>query len=295
MTPTPIIFDGVLAGADIDDFYGRSTSASSTSSISDGRGKLKRGPAPSFYCPLTMVIMNDPVQDREGNSYEKDAIMKWLSKNNTSPVTRNVLRMKHLVPNRALKEAIEFEVKRQKEMHTRKTQINSLPSKRTSSRTSTTTSGRHSTRNHHQIINNILSNLNVKSRLDTFGIAYLPMNKLRLSINNEPINMLMVIDAHAEKKTFQLYTHFDASLEQQRISAELDEQPDAGTTNENRVFNNLLQHGKHKALTLTNVCEERMRFGFEGNNSEISSNSNFVGILNMFVKVSFRMKKRIEA
>lgn len=31
-----------------------------------GRGELPRGPAPSFHCPLTMALMRDPVQDREG-------------------------------------------------------------------------------------------------------------------------------------------------------------------------------------------------------------------------------------
>ena len=35
--------------------------------------------------------------------------MQWLAKNETSPITRNRLRRKHLVPNRALKEAIDFE------------------------------------------------------------------------------------------------------------------------------------------------------------------------------------------
>ena len=43
----------------------------------------------------------------QGNSYEKSAILTWLSDNDTSPITRNKLRRKYLVPNRALKEAIE--------------------------------------------------------------------------------------------------------------------------------------------------------------------------------------------
>ena len=40
-------------------------SSPSGSLRSDRVGKLLR-PAPSFHCPLTMVIMKDPVQDREG-------------------------------------------------------------------------------------------------------------------------------------------------------------------------------------------------------------------------------------
>ncbi len=110
--------------------------------------------ASSFYCPLTMAVMKDPVQDREGtvnqysfehansfllmsdfvmlfylldfaispiiadifcwplllgNSYERAAIMRWLETKDTSPITRNKLKWRHLAPNRALKEAIEFE------------------------------------------------------------------------------------------------------------------------------------------------------------------------------------------
>lgn len=49
-----------------------------------------RPPAPpSFYCPLTMNLMKNPVQDREGNTYERYAIEQWLQSNHTSPITRN--------------------------------------------------------------------------------------------------------------------------------------------------------------------------------------------------------------
>ena len=49
----------------------------------------------------------DPVMDADGNSYERSAIVDWLSRNHTSPVTRNPLRAEDLVPNRALRETIE--------------------------------------------------------------------------------------------------------------------------------------------------------------------------------------------
>ena len=65
--------------------------------------------------------------------------------------------------------------------------------------------------------------------------------------------------------------------------------------NENKVLHNLLQHGKHKALTLTRICDERVKFVLESKSCEITSTSKLKGILNMFVKVSYRMKKRIEA
>ena len=47
-----------------------------------------------------------------GNSYEKDAIIEWLRLNQRSPITRNRLQMKQLVPNRVLKEIIaEYRLK----------------------------------------------------------------------------------------------------------------------------------------------------------------------------------------
>jgi len=51
--------------------------------------------------------MEDPVVDPEGNTYERRAIEEWLSRNSTSPVTRSPLSVTDLVPNRALRDAIE--------------------------------------------------------------------------------------------------------------------------------------------------------------------------------------------
>ncbi len=66
----------------------------------------------SFYCPLTHEVMRDPVVDPEGNSYERTAIEEWLaSGHSTSPITRAPLVKNSLVPNRALREAIEARYK----------------------------------------------------------------------------------------------------------------------------------------------------------------------------------------
>jgi hypothetical protein len=53
-------------------------------------------------CPITQDVMREPVIDREGNTYEKSAILEWLKSTNTSPITRNVISALELVPNRAL-------------------------------------------------------------------------------------------------------------------------------------------------------------------------------------------------
>lgn len=61
----------------------------------------------AFYCPISGQVMKNPHVDREGNSYELDAILKWLETKQISPLTRNPLSRGDLAPNRALKEMIQ--------------------------------------------------------------------------------------------------------------------------------------------------------------------------------------------
>ena len=60
-----------------------------------------------FMCPITMVVMKDPVLGTDGYTYEKEAIQQWLRSNTQSPMTREPMRMDGCRPNRALKDAIE--------------------------------------------------------------------------------------------------------------------------------------------------------------------------------------------
>ena len=60
-----------------------------------------------FYCPITGELMKDPVTDQEGHTYERIAIMKWLSKSNTSPLTRKPLIEKDLYTNIPFKKTID--------------------------------------------------------------------------------------------------------------------------------------------------------------------------------------------
>ena len=62
----------------------------------------------SYICSITKDIMKSPVIDPDGYSYEKEAIIKWLEDNDTSPITRNPLKVDDLRPNRALKDSIEL-------------------------------------------------------------------------------------------------------------------------------------------------------------------------------------------
>ena len=63
--------------------------------------------AEPFICPLSLNLMEDPVIDPEGNSYERSVIESWLRVSGTSPTTRNPLSMSMLCPNKALKTAID--------------------------------------------------------------------------------------------------------------------------------------------------------------------------------------------
>ncbi|CAF1177076.1 unnamed protein product [Adineta ricciae] len=63
-------------------------------------------PSSTFICPITHELMNDPVIDPDGNSYERKAIEAWLHSHGTSPITRAPLAVTDLRPNRALKAAI---------------------------------------------------------------------------------------------------------------------------------------------------------------------------------------------
>ena len=61
----------------------------------------------SLRCPITYCIMNDPVMTADGHTYEREAILRWLGGNNTSPRTGLPLESRTLRPNIALRNVIE--------------------------------------------------------------------------------------------------------------------------------------------------------------------------------------------
>jgi len=64
-------------------------------------------PDSNFLCPISLVLMTDPVMAMDGHTYERSAIEKWLENNNTSPTSNNVLPTKTLISNHNLKSQIE--------------------------------------------------------------------------------------------------------------------------------------------------------------------------------------------
>jgi len=59
-----------------------------------------------FKCILIAKIMEDPLIDPIGDTYEGTAIRDWLTANGTSPFTGNSLSLTDLIPNIAIQEAI---------------------------------------------------------------------------------------------------------------------------------------------------------------------------------------------
>jgi cell division protein FtsB len=64
----------------------------------------------NFICPITMAVMKDPVICDDAHTYERSAIEQWLSTNNHSPITRQIINNNNLIPNIVLRNIIqEFE------------------------------------------------------------------------------------------------------------------------------------------------------------------------------------------
>ncbi len=67
----------------------------------------------AFKCPITTFRMRDPVSAADGHSYERESMERWINQCKslnvlpTSPKTGAVLRHELLVPNHALRNAIE--------------------------------------------------------------------------------------------------------------------------------------------------------------------------------------------
>ena len=60
----------------------------------------------SIYCPITRMPMQDPVIAADGYSYERAELLRWTSKNKTSPVTGGALD-DFIMPNHNLRSTIE--------------------------------------------------------------------------------------------------------------------------------------------------------------------------------------------
>uniref|UniRef100_A0A7S3DNA2 U-box domain-containing protein n=1 Tax=Entomoneis paludosa TaxID=265537 RepID=A0A7S3DNA2_9STRA len=61
-----------------------------------------------YICPITMEIMSHPLCNRAGNNFERRAILNWLERHGTNPLTRKEMKPSDLIPNRHLEGQIRF-------------------------------------------------------------------------------------------------------------------------------------------------------------------------------------------
>ena len=62
--------------------------------------------APSFLCPISYQVMEDPVVATDGHSYERAQIERWFKEHDRSPITNQHMQSTTLIPNVSLRNAI---------------------------------------------------------------------------------------------------------------------------------------------------------------------------------------------
>ena len=85
-------------------------------------GELRPSEIPipdSFCCSITREIMEDPVCTVDGHSYEREAIVEWLRRHQTSPNTNLDLPSRLLTQNFGLKKAIQAFLEQRPELERR--------------------------------------------------------------------------------------------------------------------------------------------------------------------------------
>jgi STIP1 family protein 1 len=61
----------------------------------------------AFICNISLDVMRDPVIAPSGHSFERACIEQYLDRKSEDPITRRHLTKAMLVPNLALRKAIE--------------------------------------------------------------------------------------------------------------------------------------------------------------------------------------------
>ncbi|GMH90904.1 hypothetical protein TL16_g11903 [Triparma laevis f. inornata] len=60
-----------------------------------------------FLCPITRLLITDPVIASDGHTYDRTAIERWLKTHSNSPKTGETLKTKDLTPNITLKRLLQ--------------------------------------------------------------------------------------------------------------------------------------------------------------------------------------------
>jgi hypothetical protein len=70
----------------------------------------------AIICPITQENFVDPVVAKDGFTYERHAITKWLKTKKSSPITRERMTHRTLIPNKNLKHVIKDLEKKKNEV-----------------------------------------------------------------------------------------------------------------------------------------------------------------------------------
>jgi hypothetical protein len=57
-----------------------------------------------LICPITLRTFQDPVKAADGHTYEREAIVRWITDHGTSPLTRQVLDVNGLLSDHYVRE-----------------------------------------------------------------------------------------------------------------------------------------------------------------------------------------------
>ena len=103
----------IRAGADVQtlpDFtvqHRQAAPAEATSTQRQMTAEKEEEVPDAFRCPILFELMRDPVICVDGHTYERSAIEEWLRLNDRSPLTNKPLESLLLIPNHAMRSAIE--------------------------------------------------------------------------------------------------------------------------------------------------------------------------------------------
>lgn len=201
--------------------------------------------------------MKDPVKDPEGNTYEREAIERWLRVQSSSPVTNGFLSMDMIRPDREMKRAIHKAYK---------------PRSRSQSRTKTrSTSPTQDLVSGRVLVDSYLREISSKSKLsvslDGMGVCAFSYRRITFVIE-------VPITPHAG---FMVYSSFDGESKKSKIAEKME------------AWNTWLSNiGWHSEVSYLRAGHKTV-FTLKGNEQEMSKCDVFQKTLEYFVTMSLKL------
>lgn len=231
----------------------------SSSGGENAKSRYDRSNLPrEWFCPLTKRLMKDPVMDEEGNTYEREAIERWLRVQSSSPITNGYLSADMLRPDRALKREIY------KATGIPRSKSQSRTKSRSTSPTNELVSGR-------VLIDSYLREISSKSKLsvslDGMGICAFSYRRITFVIE-------VPITPHAG---FMVYSSFDGEADGNKLEGKIEAW--------NRWLGTI---GRHSRVSYLRTGQKTV-FTLKGNEGDMSRCDVFQKTLEYFVEMSLKL------